>query len=221
MSAGVTFERVYLALKDQLGQSRFAAGQHLEPAALSQDLNASVTPVRDALHRLTGEGLVETPRGEGFRTPSVTEIGLRHLYRWNGGLLDLALRSRTSRAFAAALQAENRLAESRPGDNGPGDGEAAENGSSLLERTEALFLAVAARAGNPEHVAAIAHLNDRLRPARRAELGLLEDLETELDELAHRLAEGTPLPLRRTLAAFHRRRERIVGELVAALHTPH
>jgi DNA-binding transcriptional MocR family regulator len=200
MSAGVTFERVYHALKDQLGSGRYAAGEHLEPAALSRDLNASITPVRDALHRLTGEGLVETPRGEGFRVPSVTEIGLRHLYRWNAALLDLALRTRASHAPAAAP----------PRDSAPG----------TLERTETLFLAVAALAGNPEHAAALARLNDRLRPVRHAELGLIDDLEVELDELALRLGYETTLPLRRALAAFHRRRERLVDELVAALHAP-
>src|SRR5689334_1321709 len=96
MNAGVTFERVYFALKDLLGSARFAAGHHLEPAVLSQDLNVSITPVRDALHRLAGEGLVDTSRGEGFRTPAVTEVGLRHLYRWNAALLDLAVRARTA-----------------------------------------------------------------------------------------------------------------------------
>ena len=70
MSPGPTFERVYHALKEQLGSARFAAGEHLEPATLSHELNASITPVRDALHRLVGEGLVEAPRGDGFRVPA-------------------------------------------------------------------------------------------------------------------------------------------------------
>jgi len=197
MSAGVTFERVYHALKDQLGRGHFSAGQHLEPAALSHDLNASITPVRDALHRLVGEGLVETPRGEGFRTPVVTEVGLRQLYRWNAALLDLAARSRASRVSTL----------DPPSEGSPG----------AAERMGTLFLAVAARAGNAEHLAAVARLNDRLRPVRHAELGLIDGLEVELDDLAHRLTEPTAPALRRALAAFHRRRERLVGELVAAL----
>src|SRR5688572_2575600 len=126
MNAGVTFERVYFALKDLLGSARFAAGQHLEPAVLSQDLNVSVTPVRDALHRLAGEGLVDTSRGEGFRTPAVTEVGLRHLYRWNAALLDLAVRARSTPGAPA------RLAEDET-DGSPGP----------VETTERLFLAVA------------------------------------------------------------------------------
>lgn len=201
MSAGVTFERVYRALKDQLGRARFPAGQHLEPAALSQDLNASITPVRDALHRLVGEGLVETPRGEGFRTPLVTEVGLRHLYRWNEALLTLTLRSPRG-APPAVVE--------------PADGETI----GPVDATDRLFLAIAARTGNPEHAAAIAGLNDRLRPIRHVELTVLAECEAELEEIAGRLAEGAPPLLRRTIVAYHRRRERGVGDIVAALVAP-
>lgn len=203
MNAGVTFERVYLALKDLLGSARFAAGQHLEPAALSQELNVSITPVRDALHRLAGEGLVDTSRGEGFRMPPVTEVGLRHLYRWNAALLDLAARARSGPG------APGRVAEGESeGTPGP------------IEATEGLFLKVAARPGNPEHLAAIIRLNDRLRPVRQTELAVLVEPLAELEPIAAQLAGDAVLALRRSLTAYHRRRERVVGEIVAALVAP-
>lgn len=199
MSPGATFERVYRALKEQVGTARYAAGQSLEPAALSHDLNASITPVRDALHRLVGEGLVEAPRGDGFRVPAVTEVGLRHLYRWNGALLDLAVRSRHA----------NRLPEpERSGAVNP------------VEATEMLFLAIAAWTANPEHSAAVARLNDRLRPIRWTEAALMSGLDDELDAIADRVRGATPPLLRRSLSAYHRRRDRLVGELVATLVAP-
>lgn len=201
MSAGVTFERVYHALKDQLGTGRYAAGEHLEPVVLSRNLNASITPVRDALHRLAGEGLVETPRGDGFRMPPVTEVGLRHLYRWNATLLDLGARARGGAGTAGRLE---------EGDDSTGP----------IETTEHLFLSVAARSGNPEHLAAIVRLNDRLRPVRQAELAVLADPLAEVEPIAERLADDTTLALRRSLVAYHRRRERLVGEIVAALVAP-
>lgn len=199
MSPGATFERVYLALKEQLGTARYAAGQSLEPAALSHDLNASITPVRDALHRLVGEGLVEAPRGDGFRVPPVTEVGLRHLYRWNGALLELAARSRHA---------------------GPLPESIASGGTNLVETTETLFLAIAGWTSNPEHGAAVARLNDRLRPIRWTEKELTDGLGDELDAIAELVRAGAPPLLRRSLAAFHRRRERLVGEIVAALVSP-
>lgn len=198
MNAGVTFERVYRALKEQLGSGRFTAGQHLEPVALSHDLNVSITPVRDALHRLAGEGLVETPGREGFRTPWVTEIGLRHLYRWNGVLLGWGAQGRDG------------------GHDGFRDSEIQDAGGPI-EAAERLFLTISARSGNPEHRAAITRLNDRLRPARQAELIVLADCEEEVAALSAALAADESRRLKRSLAAFHRRRERQVDEIVAAL----
>jgi len=78
----------------QLRKGAFRPGERLEPAAFSDKLSASVTPIRDALHRLTGERLVETPRHEGFRVPLVTETMLRHLYTWHLDLLLLAIARR-------------------------------------------------------------------------------------------------------------------------------
>ena len=94
MSRPGTFERVYAAIKRQLREGVFRPGDRLEPAVLSEQLNASVTPVRDALHRPTGERLVEAPRHEGFRVPMLTETMLRHLYAWHRDLLLLALARR-------------------------------------------------------------------------------------------------------------------------------
>ncbi|QCI78807.1 GntR family transcriptional regulator [Hankyongella ginsenosidimutans] len=50
---------------------RGAAWRKLEPAGLAAELNSSVTPVRDALHRLAGERLVESWTSEGFHLPHV------------------------------------------------------------------------------------------------------------------------------------------------------
>lgn len=199
MSPGVVFERVYLALKEELGSGRIAGGTPLEPAHLSQDLNASITPVRDALHRLVGEGLVEAPRSDGFRTPLVTEHGLRQLYRWHGTLLDLATRAPPS-SLSPASPAQTDGAD------------------LVLLRTEMLFIAIGARAGNADHLAAIARAGERLRPVRRIELQIIADTGAELDGIAARLGAGQGAPLRQAIVRYHRRRERLAPDIVAALH---
>lgn len=199
MSRPGTFERVYAAIKRQLREGVFRPGDRLEPAALSEQLNASVTPVRDALHRLTGERLVEAPRHEGFRVPMLTETMLRHLYAWHSDLLLLAL------AKPARL-------------NSPDDRASLELPS--YAKLNVLFLVLAERTGNPEHVIAIRGLIERLESVQRLEDSLLDAAEAEAARICSAIQEGDRKTLRRCLVAYHRRRQRIVPELLARLQAP-
>lgn len=194
-----TFERVYAAIKVQLRQGRFRPGQRLETAVLSAELNASVTPVRDALHRLTGERLVEAPRYEGFRAPLLTESSLRHLYLWHRDLLLMAIASH--QAFEQASEAT--------ADQGSGE--------SYLRRNS-LFLSFARATGNPEHVLALEGLIERLGPLQRLEPGLLDALEEETAEILHAIASQDRGALRTALLRYHRRRMRIVPDLLEQLY---
>jgi DNA-binding GntR family transcriptional regulator len=195
-----TFERVYAAIRQRLREGLYRPGDRLEPALLSDDLNASVTPVRDALHRLTGERMVEAPRHEGFRVPMMTETMLRHLYGWHLDLLLLAvLKHRT-----ADISAEPVLTE--------GLGQ-----SAAYERQNLLFMELARAAGNPEHVAALEALSHRLEPVQRLEQYFLGETEAETAEIVRALRARDRKALRRSLVRYHRRRLRIVPELLSRL----
>ena len=198
MSPGPTFDRVYLALKEQLTSGRFAPGDHLEPATIGDDLNASITPVRDALHRLVGERLVEAPRNDGFRVPAPLEAELRDLYGWNGQLLELALRSAGFRSAAASPQEAHATY-----------GDAAD-----------FFRRIARMAGNPENEAAVKNLNHRLAALRVAENGLFEDVGEELAAMRDALDAADLAGVRRLIAVYHRRRQRCVPEILAAARRP-
>lgn len=202
MSRPGTFERVYAALKAQLREGRFRPGDRLEPAALSEQLNASVTPVRDALHRLTGERLVEAPRHEGFRVPMITETTLRHLYAWHRDLLLLAVASRRGRdLFSGEEVATDRTSWDRP------------------QCLGALFLAIAQTTGNPEHVTALEALEERLGPLQHLETLLLDAVEEETAEIVAAVKSADARALRAALVRYHRRRERIVPELLERLYS--
>lgn len=195
-----TFERVYCAIKQRLRDGAFQPGERLEPAVLADELNASVTPVRDALHRLTGERLVETPRHNGFRAPMLTETMLRHLYRWHLDLLLLALMHRNSRH-----DLEPRGAS--PERDGAGEPQAQ------------LFAHLVQSTGNPEHLAAFATLSDRLEPVHRFETLFLGATEVETCDILAAIRSGDSKSLRRSLVKYHRRRERIVPQLLAHLQS--
>lgn len=194
MSPGATFERVYLALKASLTSGELRSGDPLEPKALGEDLAASITPIRDALHRLVGERLVEAPRNDGFRVPILTEASLRYLYQWNLELLLLALRG--SRAAAPAA-----------------------NKADLPDIAE-IALAIAHRHPNPELLSAVAQLNGQLAPARARERAFLSDTELEIVQLRSSSAADDPRSQRAELVAYHRRRVRIVPQLIEALAAP-
>lgn len=197
MNSGYTAERVYDALKRRLLSGDLLPGDKLEPARFADELNSSVTPVRDALHRLAGERLVETRVSDGFHLPLATEPGLRDLYRWNLWL---------ARAIVGGWPRE-----------------AAPAGASALAidapRAAADFFAeLGNRAGNREQTQQMRSASDRLASARIAETQVLGGIEAELRGLAVLLDSGPPAELLRGIAAYHRRRDRAVPGIVRALY---
>src|SRR3546814_20892343 len=77
-------ERVYDAIKQRIMAHEFRPGDRLDPAVLAELLASSVTPGRDALHMLAGEGLVEARTSGGFHLPSIDEPGPEDVSAWAG-----------------------------------------------------------------------------------------------------------------------------------------
>ena len=197
MNPGATSERVFDALKHDIASGALPPGTKLEPAVLAEQLNSSVTPVRDALHRLAGALLVEMRASEGFYLPFVTEPGLRDLYAWNAELLRLLVRAWPNRR--APLKAG-----ALPADIG--------------RATAAFFELFVARADNREHVHQIGFANDRLAMARVAERRVFDDLEAELRQLAIASDTAPNAELLRRVADYHRRRLHATAAIVRALY---
>ncbi len=198
MNSGHTAERVFEVLKARILDREFRPGERLDPAHLASTLAASVTPVRDALHLLTGEGLVESRPGGGFHLPSLDEPALRDRYEWAVELLTLALRNR---GHSIKLPCPLELA----------------NGS-IASRIADLFLLIARNSRNGEHWCAVERLNARLHAVRLVEPGVLADAREELAELEEAMRAGARDRIRRLLQIYHRRRVRAAAEIVRALY---
>ena len=199
MNSGPTAERVYDALKRRVIGRMYRPGERLDPARLGEDLHSSVTPVRDALHVLAGEGLVETRTSDGFHVAPIDAPALQDLYQWNGQILLLATRVWPARGCLIREETDDR--------------------DSLAAHAAAmLFTSIAARSANAEHLRAVHSANDRLEAVRMSEAMALPDPQAEIAAMTELLERGDTAGLRRSIAAYHRRRRRAAAEIVRALY---
>jgi len=198
MSPGATMQRVYIELKARVLAGTFPPGSRLEPAQLATSLGASATPVRDALHRLAGERLIESWHQEGFRQPILAEADLCDLYSWAAMLLALALKDRPAHQAAGGLFE----LEERP---------------SYGEATESLFRTIAMSADNRELRGALINAIERSQILRRAEVRVDQASRGLLAAMEEDYRFGRWTGLRSKITSFHRRRVRQAGRIVAEL----
>lgn len=199
MSPGATMERVYFDLKGRILAGDFAPGERLDPARLADDLAASATPVRDALHRLSGERLVDSWHQEGFRLPLLAEVDLHDLYCWSRWLIGQSLHAPVNPP--AGLDA--------PVSGADGD----EYGARLTR----LLRAIALVSDNREIRLAIANMADRSRAIRPAECKTDPRALEAVAAMERDFCDARWADLRRAMASFHRRRCAQVGRLAIEL----
>ncbi|MFD2134611.1 GntR family transcriptional regulator [Novosphingobium resinovorum] len=98
---GPATRRAYDSIRHRLAHLEVRPGGRIEPLMVADELSISVTPVRDALHILAGEHLVDLRHGDGYFAFPMEEADLRELYDWNQELVLSALRAHTVRHSAA------------------------------------------------------------------------------------------------------------------------
>lgn len=192
MSPVQALERSYGELRSRLRAGAFVPGARLEANRLADEIGVSATPIRDALHQLVGERLVDGVIGEGFRVPRINEAELRELYEWHSAMLSIAVRTTPQSALSLATAASTAF-------------------ESIADRTAELFARIANTAPNRELRRAILATDDRIHPFRIHEVRVIEASHAELAELA-RIDPGQPQTLRR----YHLRRMRAASDLVRA-----
>jgi len=201
MNAGHTAERVYGSLRALLLEGGFRPGQRLDPAMLAAELSSSATPIRDALNRLTGEGLVTARTSEGFHTPLVDQIELVDLYRWSTDIAKLSLRSRRrGHHFAAEAY------------DWPTDA------VSHARATTKLLAQLAGASANAEHGNALYSVQARLGSAYCAEVQILPAFDEEMALLAATVAANDIPRVNQLLDARLRRRVQHGAEIVRWLY---
>jgi DNA-binding transcriptional MocR family regulator len=169
----------------------------LAATEIASELGLSATPVREALSRLAGEGLLEDRRGEGFFVRRLSRADIVALYRLSLTHLSLAIEAQDADAPGALADTD------------------LDPDADPVEATERLFAAWAAASGSRALSLSYSRLQGQLGAARRLEGRLLEDLR---DEVAGLLEPETDRPVRLArVRAFYARRVLVAGRLADLL----
>lgn len=197
---------LYRQVRRALQSGDYAPGQRLDPTTLAGEFRTSPTPVRFALYRLVGEGLVTDHARAGMHVPLPTEIVLRDRYDWMQRLLLLAC----DIGFD-----ETEFPGARP------QRAAAEGNGDQTRLTWQLFDAIARATDHRSLHRAVQQTNDRLAPVRRAKQGLIDGAPDELAVLQRHWHQRDIPALKSKVVEYHERRKRLVPRIVAMLIEKH
>ena len=191
-------------LRAELRAGVHFAGARLTANDIAARLALSATPVREALSRLAGEGLLQERRGQGFFVPRLQEHDLVALFRLQLELLLIACEREPPPVSAADAGPQVTVAS----DTAPSPG-------SVLP-DERLMRALAAGA-SPPLARHLVRLQDQLAPIRAAEGRVLGAPAGELERLAEAVSGRDPDRMRSALSDFFARRIAAAPKL-ARLH---
>ena len=199
MSPGATMERVYRELKARAMQGEFAPGERLDPSVLARELGASATPVRDALHRLSGERIIDSWHQEGFRQPILAEADLHDLHAWAAALLTLA------------------LAPQLPDPALPDPGRGEDRDSDYAGEVARLFRAIVWLSDKRDLRFAVSNLVERSHVFRAAELRVDPGCRAAIAAMDEDYRFRRWSALRAKITRFHHRRVALAGRVVAEM----
>ncbi len=192
MNAAATSERIYDHIRFLITRRHVRPDVRLDPKAIARELDASPTPVREALNRLVGERLVESRDPGGFYLIALNESALRDLYSWSHALIGLSLRT----GSLGGVNIDSFI------------------GGDYANRVAGLFSALATTSNNSQYRHEIASVNARLHAIRQVESEVFDDIEAEFDELKTAMTSASGQVIRKILQTYHRRRDRSVPVLI-------
>lgn len=196
MSPAHVLEPTYRRLKRAITDGTWPGGTKLEAQRLADEYGVSMTPVRDSLNQLAGEGLVDLTPGEGFRVAALTEKGLRDMLDVNAMLLEQANPPRSAPP------------------SGPPE---MERDAGYALRLATAFSVLASGTDNRFLVRLVEHVNDRVRAVRQIEPEIISNAHEILAEIEASLV--SPGAKRRAIiASYHRQCRVVVPQLIARLH---
>jgi DNA-binding GntR family transcriptional regulator len=134
-------DHVYSALRERILSGDLPRGAKLRQASLADELGVSRTPLREALRRLSAEGLVEFLPNRGATVSELDFGDMRHAWSARVAIEPGAARLAAERRHAPAIAAMRAAIEQQRA--------AAGNKIESFAANRAFHLALAAASGNP------------------------------------------------------------------------
>jgi hypothetical protein len=190
------------ALRAELRAGRHPPMTRLTAGEAAERLLVSVTPVREALSRLAGEGLLLDRRGQGFFVPRLEASDVEDLYRMQRDLLLIACKG----VVGARRPGEReRLPPSDPAGGENDDAVAVPRSEQIFRRLALKSSAVLARE--------LDRLQDQIAPVRMHEPAVLGGLSTELGELFRTMQDEPAARVGDALGGYFDRRIAVAPRL--------
>lgn len=195
-------QQVYEAIKGMLRDGKFRPGERIEAGVVAMQLHVSASPVRDSLHTLAGELLVEAHAHEGFSAPAFTEGGLRDLYWWNRQHLLAAVELGHYSPLIQSTETIERLFRDL----------------QIADATAQVFAVLVRQAGNAEVLRSLVNINERLARPRALESQVLGHTVDELLAIYEAWHRRDFAALRQLLITYFDRRTAVIADLVRLLY---
>lgn len=199
------FKRALNQLRRRVENGVIRPGAMIMIADEARRLRLSTTPVREALARLLGEGLiVEAPSG-GFMRPSLGATSIRDQYELHEIYATAAL------AIVVSAHSDGTTVRSLPWRNGTGE--------PGQYPAESFFDRLVRRADNKALEKAQANLSLQLRAVRSIEKLVLDNLVEEAEQLHQLASDNRWAELRQGISTYHLRRREAAGMLALAIRS--
>jgi len=104
-------DELYSILFEQIAAAELRSGDQLVTMRIAEELGVSETPVREALQRLTANGLVESQHNHGFQVARPGPEELHDIFLMRAALEGVAARLMAERGTASAIAALHRTAD--------------------------------------------------------------------------------------------------------------
>lgn len=184
------FTQALLSLRDRIVGGDYGAGHPVVIVEEARRLKVSVTPVREALSRLSGEGFVERAASGGYFALRLDAAILRDRFRFQLVCLRAAL---DHLASTVALPSTPRPT-----------------------RVQATFDQIIDRSGSPTLAEAYRRVAALLGVISRGEGALIPDIEDEAEDIHRRYSDPERRGLVEALDQYHARRIALAADLLIA-----